>query len=199
MSHQQPSTDMDICKAGPYWGSHLVPYQPQYGPTWTPLFQSGFQGFIVYKWRIAIFGGLYRHVSHFSLRRMKTWRKIPFGKCVAVSLATVVALGSTAAIMTASNDSVALAADAGVEEGGARSGDIGRGAAREEPSSSGAASEKGAELQPPKKKCRRSQRRKALGFRVGYLTKYGLRMDSCDASSGANFFRVMLVLLKIWS
>jgi hypothetical protein len=133
---------------------------------------------------------------------MKTWRKIPFGKCVAVSLATVVALGSTAAIMTASNDSVALAADAGVEEGGARSGDIGRGAARrprEEPSSSGAASEKGAELQPPKKKCRRSQRRKALGFRVGYLTKYGLRIDSCDASSGANFFRVMLVLLKIWS
>jgi hypothetical protein len=54
-----------------------------------------------------------------------------------------------------SNDATALKADAGVEEGGARSVDVGgRGARRpsEEPSSSGTASEMAAHLQPPKKK-----------------------------------------------
>jgi hypothetical protein len=99
--------------------------------------------------------------------------------------------------MTASNNSAALAADAAVEEGGASFGDTGGGAARrprEQPSSSGAASEKAVELQSPKQKCNRSQRMKALGFRVEYLTN-GLRVESRDAS----FFRVMSVPLKIWS
>jgi hypothetical protein len=99
--------------------------------------------------------------------------------------------------MIASNNSTALAADAAVEEGGASFGDIGGGAARrprEEHSSSGAASEKAVDLQPPKQTCKRSQRMKALGFRVEFLTN-GLRVEGRDAS----FFRVMSVPLKIWS
>jgi hypothetical protein len=102
-----------------------------------------------------------------------------------------VALRSSAANLTPSNDAAALEAYAGVEEGGTSSGIIGGGKARrlrEEPSSFGAASEKAAELQPPKKKCKRSQWRKDLGCRIGYLAKYGLQVDSRDASSGAVAF-----------
>jgi hypothetical protein len=50
----------------------------------------------------------------------------PFGRRVAFSLATVVALRSATAIMIASNDAAALAADAGVEEGGASLDDVAR-------------------------------------------------------------------------
>jgi hypothetical protein len=57
---------------------------------------------------------------------------------------------------------------------------------REKPSSSGAASEKAAELQQPKKKCKRGQQRKALGFSVEHLAKFGLKVDSRDGSSSSD-------------
>jgi hypothetical protein len=65
-----------------------------------------------------------------------------------------VAVCSAAAIMIASNNAAALAADAGVEEVGANSVDAGGSVARrsrEDPGSSGAASEQAEELQLPKK------------------------------------------------
>jgi hypothetical protein len=89
---------------------------------------------------------------------------------------------------TAPNNSSALKSDAGIEEGCASSGDVGKGGSRrpqEDPIPSEAASEKEAELQPPKKKCKRSQQRKVLVFRVEYLAKFRLQVDSRDASSGA--------------
>jgi hypothetical protein len=90
--------------------------------------------------------------------------------------------------MAAPNEAAALAADAGVEESGARSGDVREGAApltREEPSLSEVVSDRTAELQPPKKKGKRSQQRKALAFMVEYLAKFGLQVGSRNASSGA--------------
>jgi hypothetical protein len=90
--------------------------------------------------------------------------------------------------MTASNDSAALVADFGVEKGGDSSGEAGGSGARrprKDLGSSGAASEKVTELQPLKKKSKRSQQRKAQGFSVEYLAKFGLKVASRDASSGA--------------
>jgi hypothetical protein len=82
------------------------------------------------------------------------------GKCAALSLATGGALRSPAALMTASNDGAILVAGAGVEEGGASTGDAGGGGARrprEKPGSSRAAPEKAAEIQPYKKRSKQSQ------------------------------------------
>jgi hypothetical protein len=90
--------------------------------------------------------------------------------------------------MTASDDSAALVADFGIEKGGDSSVDAGGSGARrprEDPGSSGAASEKVAELQPLKKRSKRSQQRKAQGFSVEYLANFGLQVASRDVSSGA--------------